>query len=193
MVGEQEGTVRLMTIHKSKGLEFPIVFAAGLGKRFNLRDAGGSMVLHPDLGIGAESIRPDLRVKAPTLIRQVIRRQTVLESLGEELRVYYVAFTRAKEKLILTGTIDRLEKRVQALEPLRKRKNLQLSYGTLEKARTAWDWILPALVRNRAFEELLARYELPLESGKSGGRTSGGSGSGCQEGKNWSVRRWRVR
>ena len=164
VVGEQEDTVRLMTIHKSKGLEFPIVFAAGLGKRFNLRDAGGSMVLHPDLGIGAESIRPDLRVKAPTLIRQVIRRQTVLESLGEELRVYYVAFTRAKEKLILTGTIDRLEKRVQALEPLRKRKNLQLSYGTLEKARTAWDWILPALVRNRAFEELLARYELPPES-----------------------------
>ena len=161
VAGEQEDTVRIMTIHKSKGLEFPIVFVSGLGKRFNLTDANSSLVLHPDLGIGAESIHPELRVKAPTLVRQVIRRQTVLESLGEELRVYYVAFTRAKEKLILTGTIDRLKRRVQALEALGRRTDRQLSYGTLEKARMAWDWILPALARHRSFDELLERYELP--------------------------------
>lgn len=161
VAGEQEDTVRIMTIHKSKGLEFPIVFVSGLGKRFNLTDANSSLVLHPELGIGAESIDPELRVKSPTLVRQVIRRQTVLESLGEELRVYYVAFTRAKEKLILTGTIDRLERRVSALEALGKRTQRQLSYGTLEKARMAWDWILPALARHRSFDGLLKRYQLP--------------------------------
>lgn len=165
VAGEQEDTVRIMTIHKSKGLEFPIVFVSGLGKRFNLTDANESLVLHPELGIGAESIQPELRIKAPTLVRQVIRRQTVLESLGEELRVYYVAFTRAKEKLILTGAVDRLEKRAAALEALRRRTREQLSYGTLEKARSAWDWILPALARHRSFDALLERFQLPAGQG----------------------------
>lgn len=86
-----------MTIHKSKGLEFPVVFAAGMGKRFNFRDMNASILIHPELGIGADAILPEKRIIAPSLCKQIIRRTLLMESLGEELRVLYVALTRAKE------------------------------------------------------------------------------------------------
>ena len=104
-IGENENTVRIMSIHKSKGLEFPIVFVAGMGKRFNMMDANASLVIHPDLGIGMNGVDPKLRLKTATRMRQVIQKQIRLESLGEELRVLYVALTRAKEKLILTAQL----------------------------------------------------------------------------------------
>ena len=110
-IGENEDTVRIMSIHKSKGLEFPVVFVSGLGKRFNMTDANAGLVIHPDLGVGCNAIRPGLRIKAPSLMRQVIQKQLKLESLGEELRVLYVALTRAKERLILTGTVEKLDQK----------------------------------------------------------------------------------
>ena len=95
--GEQEDTVRIMSIHKSKGLEFPIVFAAGMGKRFNMSDASTGLVIHQDLGIGMQAVDPKERTQASSLVRQVIQKQIRLESLGEELRVLYVALKIAKE------------------------------------------------------------------------------------------------
>ena len=150
---ENEDTVRIMSIHKSKGLEFPIVFVGGMGKRFNQQDARSKLVLHPDLGIGADCMDHRLRTKCPTLNKKVIQRQTVLENLGEELRVLYVALTRAKEKLILTGTIDHLEKKTASWQMLRGRKEEPLPYGVLSKAGCYWDWILPALFRHKGREE----------------------------------------
>jgi ATP-dependent helicase/nuclease subunit A len=156
---ENEDTVRIMSIHKSKGLEFPVVFVGGMGKRFNQQDARSKLVLHPDLGIGADCIDHQLRTKCPTLMKKVIQRQTALENLGEELRVLYVALTRAKEKLILTGTIDHLEKKAASWQRLYGIREELLPYGMLSKAGCYWDWILPALARHRGMEVLYQKYE----------------------------------
>ena len=78
--GAGESAVQIMTIHKSKGLEFPVVFAAGMGKRFNFRDMNASILIHPDLGIGADAILPDKRIIASSLCKQIIRRELLKES-----------------------------------------------------------------------------------------------------------------
>ncbi len=145
---EQSDTVRVMTIHKSKGLEFPVVFVAGMGKRFNMQDARSSAVLHASLGAGLDAIDIEARTKSPTIIKKVIQKEEALDSLGEELRVLYVAFTRAKEKLIITGTISNLEKKMENYRMVRGQKDEQLSFGRLSKATTYWDFLLPAVMRS---------------------------------------------
>ena len=149
MVGENEDVVRIMSIHKSKGLEFPIVIVSGMGKNFNKQDTRSKMVLHPELGIGLDYMDGKKRIKSPTIAKKAIAKQIELENLGEELRVLYVALTRAKEKLILTGTLkDAAEK----LEFYRQQANLSkaadrpLSYLTREGASGYLDWILPAVL-----------------------------------------------
>lgn len=107
---ENSSQVRLMTIHKSKGLEFPICFVAGLSKLFNRRDLTGSLLLHTDFGIGMEYRSRELKVKRKTLKQRMVAEKMKTEELGEELRVLYVALTRAKEKLIMTGVSDDFEK-----------------------------------------------------------------------------------
>lgn len=144
---EQSDTVRVMTIHKSKGLEFPIVFVAGMGKRFNMQDARSSVVLHARLGVGLDAVDLKNRTKSPSIIKKVIQKEETLDSLGEELRVLYVALTRAKEKLIITGTCSNLDKRLSYYEMVRAQKRETLTFGRLSKASTYWDWILPALMR----------------------------------------------
>ncbi len=101
-----ENAVRLMSIHKSKGLEAPVVIVAGLSKKFNRTDVHAGLVLHPELGIGTDFRDEVLRVKAPTLFKKVIAGQLNYEMLSEELRILYVALTRAKEKLILSATVE---------------------------------------------------------------------------------------
>lgn len=149
MVGENEDVVRIMSIHKSKGLEFPIVIVSGMGKNFNKQDTRSKMVLHPELGIGLDYMDGKKRIKSPTIAKKAIAKQIDLENLGEELRVLYVALTRAKEKLILIGTLkDAPEK----LEFYRQQANLSkaadrpLSYLTREGASGYLDWILPAVL-----------------------------------------------
>ena len=149
MVGENEDVVRIMSIHKSKGLEFPIVIVSGMGKNFNKQDTWSKMVLHPELGIGLDYMDGKKRIKSPTIAKKAIAKQIDLENLGEELRVLYVALTRAKEKLILTGTLkDATEK----LEFYRQQANFSkaadrpLSYLTREGATGYLDWILPAVL-----------------------------------------------
>ena len=144
---EQSDTVRVMTIHKSKGLEFPIVFVAGMGKRFNMQDARSSVVLHSGLGIGMDAVHLEMRTKSPTLVKKAIQKEEALDSLGEELRVLYVALTRAKEKLIITGTVSEPEKVLAAYDIIRSRKEQELSFQQLSKAATYWDFLLPAMIR----------------------------------------------
>ena len=139
---EQSNTVRLMSIHKSKGLEFPIVIVAGMGKQFNRQDSKGDVLMHASLGIGLESVDLETRTKCPTLIRNVIAREEVLESMGEELRVLYVALTRAKEKLIVTGTLSDPETKVREAmnQALYHKENMEahptpMSFGQLAGAK----------------------------------------------------------
>ena len=112
ILSEKEDTVKIMSIHGSKGLEFPVVFVAGLGKQMNMQDARVSIVLHPDLGIGAPWVDEKLRIRTRTILQRAIQQEITLESLGEELRILYVALTRAREKLILTGTLTKLPERL---------------------------------------------------------------------------------
>lgn len=136
--GENQNVVHISSIHKSKGLEYPIVFVSNIDKKFNLRDSNGSMIFHPDYFIGADIIDPVHRRKGKTILKSMIRRQMRKDALGEELRVLYVAMTRAKEKLILTG----VKKGEIIWNQTRKP-----SYGDLLSATSYFDWISMALPR----------------------------------------------
>lgn len=142
ITGENEDAVRIMTIHKSKGLEFPIVIVGGLGKSFNRQDTRSRVVLHPDLGLGADYVDAARRVKIPLLPKKVLQRALDLEMLGEELRVLYVAFTRAKEKLILLGSAKKLDEKLEGLQGTEG--SGPLPFSTIASAGTYLDWILPA-------------------------------------------------
>lgn len=151
MVGENEDVVRIMSIHKSKGLEFPVVFVCGLGRNFNKQDTRSRMVLHPELGIGIDWIDGERRIKTPTILKRAIAKQIELENLGEELRVLYVALTRAKEKLILTGCRKDAENDLAALreeaqeELFTETVHVPLPYLLRESAAGYFDWLLPAV------------------------------------------------
>jgi len=150
LIGENEDVVRIMSIHKSKGLEFPIVFVSGLGKNFNKQDTRSRMVLHPDYGVGLDAMDGKRRIKAPTIAKRAIAKQIELENLGEELRVLYVALTRAKEKLILTGSKKDIAAKVEVYAQDAQARNLErgqlLSYLSRESAATYLDWLLPAIL-----------------------------------------------
>lgn len=102
-IGENDNVVRIMSIHKSKGLEFPIVFLSGTGKKFNMQDLNKNLLIHQDMGLGPDYINSKRRIAYPTLPKLAIRQKMKTELLSEELRILYVALTRAKEKLIITG------------------------------------------------------------------------------------------
>ncbi|RAU94213.1 UvrD-helicase domain-containing protein [Paenibacillus sp. YN15] len=113
-LGEQEDIVRIMSIHKSKGLEFPVVFVGGTAKGFNMMDLNGSFLIHKELGFGPRYKDEELQAVYPTLPQLAIRRRLRMETLAEEMRVLYVALTRAKEKLVLVGTVPSAAKRLEA-------------------------------------------------------------------------------
>lgn len=145
---EQSDTVRIMTIHKSKGLEFPIVFVCGMGKQFNTQDVKSSIVIHPKWGVGIDAIDLEKRTKIPTILKKVIQEEIMRESLGEELRVLYVALTRAKEKLIITGELaDAAEVLEQYHTQNHGEKGTALPYYVLAGARSYLDWILPVVAK----------------------------------------------
>lgn len=142
--GDGKQLVRMMSIHKSKGLEFPIVFLAGVGKAFNKQDVRGKILIDADLGIGTDYFDQELRLKSTTLKKNVLKRKMDLDSLGEELRVLYVGMTRAKEKLIITGTDRYLEKKQERWDQLPWEKG-SLPYTVLTGAGSYLDWLLMSL------------------------------------------------
>lgn len=145
VTGENEDVVRLMTIHKSKGLEFPVVFVSGISKQFNEMDSKDRMAIHPDMGLGLDEIQISPRVKRKCLIRSEIAERIRRDNLGEELRILYVALTRAKEKLILTGTVKSKEKVYESyMGNILPR--IPLSYSQRIRAKAYIDWIAPAIL-----------------------------------------------
>lgn len=145
--GENTNAVQIMSIHKSKGLEFPVVFVAGMGKQFNLMDSNRSVIVDMDYGIGAEYLDLEWRVKQPTLLHCFMKRHVRQSTLTEETRILYVALTRAKEKLYLTGTVSGLEKKMADW----MQKGQMMNRMTLLSARTYLDWIMPALAERPAY------------------------------------------
>ena len=158
--GSLRQMVRIMSIHKSKGLEFPIVFLAGMGKNFNKQDIRGKLIIDADLGIGADYLNVDTRVKASTLKKNVLKRKLDLDNLGEELRVLYVAVTRAKEKLIMTGTDRYLEKKLERWQQ-RTWEPGAIPYTILSSAASFLDWVLMC---RPGESPLFSVSEIPAES-----------------------------
>ena len=162
IVSENEDAVRIMSIHKSKGLEFPICFVAGLGKQFNKSDSRGKIIIHPELGIGLEDCDGERRIRQTTFAKQVLAKEVDLENLGEELRVLYVALTRAKEKLILVGGVKKAEEKLGVWRSDASNKGV-LSYGCRTKASCYLDWILPAMFSYGG------KYEIAIKDTKEPG------------------------
>ena len=151
-----EDTVRIMSIHKSKGLEYPIVFVSGLGKSFNQQDARSSLLIHADFGFGPDVIDTKWRLKAPTIQKKILAAKTVLENLGEELRVLYVALTRAREMLVLTGYVADMSKSLSRWMSQRGRG--LLPFNVRQSAKSFLDWIMPVLLYHRSAHDLLESY-----------------------------------
>lgn len=147
--GENNDAVRVMSIHRSKGLEFPIVFVSGLAKPFNQQDSNARVLLHPDLGIAADCVDLETRVRTKTLQQRVFARKMRLDSLGEELRVLYVALTRAKEKLILTACDKNPEKRWEKFAAIGAEEQQALPYLWLSSAGSYLDWVMMGLIRKQ--------------------------------------------
>jgi len=149
-LGENEDVVRLITVHASKGLEFPVVFVVGLGRGFNTQSLKGKMLLHSKLGIGMPIIDVDNNVRYPSLIQYAVKQKLAQESLAEELRILYVALTRAKERLFLYGHIENLDNTLQKWQRTLEWEEVSLPEGQLRSAKCFLDWIGPALVRHPA-------------------------------------------
>jgi ATP-dependent helicase/nuclease subunit A len=145
---ENDNLVRIMSIHKSKGLEFPIVFVAGLSKQFNMSDLKASVVFHQELGIGANYINYIDRYKVTTLQKLAIIDQLKTETLSEELRILYVALTRAREKLILVGTIEGIEKCAIKWCDRIYHSQGRLNKMALESASHYLDLMMPWIIRH---------------------------------------------
>lgn len=147
-LGENEDVVRVMSIHKSKGLEFPVVIVAGLGKQFNTRDLKEQALLHKELGIGLPVVDTELRLSYPSIAQEAIRRQLYFELLAEEMRILYVALTRAREKLILVGSVRDPVKSADRWCQQVDRPGWPLPDAELVAARNFLDWLGPAVVRH---------------------------------------------
>lgn len=130
-----ENAVRLMTIHASKGLEFPVVVVTGLGNRFNLRDLSNDILLHEDLGLCPKVLPPESRTKYPSLVHWLAGQREKRALLGEELRLLYVALTRARDTLILTGAASRRD------EITRWEEAAAINNHSLVKAGCFLDWL----------------------------------------------------
>ncbi|MFD2612735.1 helicase-exonuclease AddAB subunit AddA [Paenibacillus gansuensis] len=161
-LGEQEDVVRIMSIHKSKGLEFPVVFLAGLSKAFNQSDLKSNFLLHKQLGFGPKYVDTALRLSYPTLPSLAIKRSMRMEMLAEEMRVLYVALTRPKEKLYLIGTVRNMEKQLDKWSSALETDGWSLPEPMLAKARCYLDWIGPALLRHKAAHALKREAGLTL-------------------------------
>ena len=142
LLDENADVVRIMSIHKSKGLEYPVTFVCGLGKRFNMQDVNQSLLLDMDMGLAVDYVDPERRIRNKTLRRRALSRKLREESLAEELRVLYVALTRAREKLILTGS---LEKAAETWERTQEMGGGKLSGLDFLTAGSFLDLLLPVL------------------------------------------------
>ena len=143
------GRVRLMTIHKSKGLEFPVVIVSMLGRQFNREDERGAVLFHRRLGLGPENLNIETRLLSNTLPRLAISKLARRESLSEELRVLYVAMTRAKEYLILTGSVKGVGKKMMDWSTAAYCEDVLLDASYRRGCGSFLDFLMPCLARHR--------------------------------------------
>ena len=148
-LGEQEDVVRIMTIHSSKGLEFPVVFIAGLSRNFNMSDIRKPYMLDKEYGIAAKYVNIEKRISYPSLPQIAFKRRKKMEMLAEEMRVLYVALTRAKEKLYLIGTLKDADKKIEQWNDVTANTDWLLKDYERAGAGCYMDWVGPALIRHQ--------------------------------------------
>ena len=151
VIGENEDVVRIMSIHKSKGLEFPIVFLSNTSKKINMKDLSSDLLLHQKIGLGPEYINFDKKIEYSTSAKDAIKIIIKNENIAEEMRVLYVALTRAKEKLIITGIMNDFEKDLlnkKELLKIYKNNNEKISPILLKKYISYLDWIILVHLKN---------------------------------------------
>ncbi|MDF2612934.1 MAG: ATP-dependent helicase/nuclease subunit [Clostridia bacterium] len=141
LMGDNENLVRIMSIHKSKGLEFGIVFLCDTGKKFNNKDISNTILLHSKLGLAPEYIDQEEHVKYPTIPKLAVKTQIISENISEEMRVLYVALTRAKEKLFITGTVSDFTKKAKKWSLYAVRNNKQILSLGVKRAGSYLNWI----------------------------------------------------
>lgn len=157
MLGESANVVRIMTIHKSKGLEFPIVICGKMGAKMNLNSRSDSILLHSNLGFGPEVIDIEKRIKWKSLPFLGIKKREKLEQLSEEMRILYVALTRAKEKLIFTGTQKNIEKSIDKWVEGIDERSVKKSY--VYNAGCYLDLIMPEVLLLKEGKNFLEKYD----------------------------------
>ena len=179
ILGENENVVRIMSIHKSKGLEFPVVIMAGTGRGFNLQDIRKDILFHHQLGFGPEYVDLDKKVKYPTIMKKIIAQKIKLETLSEEMRILYVAFTRAKEKLIITGSVKNIEKSMEEWCFIGGEGKLSLPEYEIIRSKNYLDWIMPTLTKHIYFQEYIRKEftEIQMENG-------------IEDSSRWSLKLW---
>ncbi|NCU16567.1 helicase-exonuclease AddAB subunit AddA [Pallidibacillus pasinlerensis] len=153
-LGENEDVVRIITIHKSKGLEFPVVFVAGMGREFNMMDLRKNYLFDKEYGLATKYINPEKQITYDSLIHMSFNRKKRLELIAEEMRVLYVALTRAKEKLYLVGSTKNKEKLIDKWQKHLSEPTWLLSDFDRMKAKSYLDWVGPALIRHRDADNL---------------------------------------
>lgn len=163
LIGENDNVVRIMSIHKSKGLEFPVVFLSDTGKLFNKQDGNETLLLHQTIGFGPEYIDEELKIKSDTVARKAIRLQIEKESLAEEMRVLYVALTRAREKLFITGTqkdikktLDKYEKQLALYE---RKPDEKIEISLVKKSMSYLEWIELVYMYNKEKINDILKFE----------------------------------
>ena len=157
---ENADVVRIMSIHKSKGLEFPVVFVSGLSKRFNMQDANQSLIVDMDLGVAVDYVDSVRRIKNKTLRRAVLSAKMKEDNLAEELRVLYVALTRAREKLILTAVLDKADEKWELAQMTGQER---LTYLDFCEAGSYMDFLLPILPQTGIAVKTLRTEDLAVE------------------------------
>lgn len=162
IIGENDNVIRIMSIHKSKGLEFPVVFLSSTGKQFNLMDLNQNVLLEQNLGIGVKYIDYEKQVQYDTLSKAALKNKLLQETLSEEMRILYVALTRAKEKLIITGIEKDFEKKnekmLQQIDTYQK-QNGKINPILIKKYIKYIEWILMVFLYEKENIEEIAKLE----------------------------------
>ena len=153
IIGENEDVIRIMSIHKSKGLEFPVVFLSSTGKKFNMQDLNKKVLLHQDIGLGPIYTNYEKKIEYPTLAKEAIKIVSKREILAEEMRVLYVALTRAKEKLVITGiekdVNDSIDSKQKELEIYKDSTENKMNPSLVAKYKSYIDWIELVYLKNK--------------------------------------------
>ena len=166
---ETMDAVQVTTIHKSKGLEYPVVFLPRLEHTFNQMDARSALLMHKTVGFGFDHQDRTARIKTPSPVKTGIKAILRSEQLSEEMRILYVALTRAKEKTILIGTVKDMDKKMDGLRGIGLAAEEEIPFYHTMRCKSYLDWILLALLRHPVMRELRKTYEISAHEIAGGG------------------------